>query len=79
MIRVLIKPAKRLFGGRRQWKFEIRAANGERIDPRDTYANREDAIRTIRELLGLTDMTFQHVELVLYDRFGNIEDRRKLR
>lgn len=36
MIRILVKPAKRLFTRRRQWTFEIRAANGRRIDPRDT-------------------------------------------
>lgn len=85
MIRVLVKPAKRLFGRRRQWRFEIRGANGERIDPRDTYANHGDVV-SIMELLftgeaeaaGLRE-PFEPVELVLYDRHGNIEDRRQLR
>jgi hypothetical protein len=74
MIRAIIKPSRSMFGGRRQWKFEIRATNGERIDPRETYANREDLIETLETLFG-----GQIVELVIMDRHGNVEDRRQLR
>lgn len=73
MNRILIKPAKRWFGGRRQWKFELRAANGERVDPRDTYANRPEAIAGIKSFL-----TDRPVEIVIYDRYGNVEDREML-
>jgi hypothetical protein len=76
MIRILVKPAKRLFTRRQQWTFEIRGANGERIDPRDTYNNRIDAI-------GVMETLFQKdgsgVELVIYDRYDNVEERRILR
>jgi hypothetical protein len=74
VITISIKPARRIFSGRNQWKFEIRAANGEPIDPRDTYANRGD-IETEMDALIRTDP----VELVFYDRNGNIEQRRVLR
>jgi hypothetical protein len=41
-----IKPAKRRFGRtpRKQWRFSITAANGKRIDPRDTLANVGDIL-----------------------------------
>jgi hypothetical protein len=75
MIRILIRPAKRLFTRRQQWTFEVRAAtNGERIDPRDTYNNRDDVIGAMRNLI------VEHpVELVVYDRYGNVEFRETLR
>lgn len=73
MNRLLIKPARRWFGGRQQWKFEMRAANGARIDPRDTYANRDEAAA------GVLNYRSEPLELVLYDRYGNVESREQLR
>lgn len=73
MIRVFVKPAKSLLR-RPQWKFEIRAANGERLDPRDTYNNRADAIATLNRLFS-----YEVVELVIVDRNGRTEDRRLIR
>ena len=73
-IRILIKPAKRLFTKRQQWTFEIRGSNGERIDPRDSYNNREDAIHSMCVLFG-----GEPVELVIYDKGGDVEERRHLR
>lgn len=73
MNRILVKPSKSWFGGRRQWKFELRAANGERIDPRDTYANRHEAANGIVEFLS------GPLELVLHDRYGEVEQRKPLR
>lgn len=52
MITVTVKPTRRMFAGRKQWKFEIRAANGERIDPRDTYANVGDIYTMLHALHG---------------------------
>lgn len=75
MIRILVKPAKRLFTARRQWTFEIRAANGERIDPRDTYHNRDDASRFWTKLITGNEP----VELVEYDQYGDVEKRIELR
>jgi len=72
---ILVKPAWRRFGGRLQWKFELRAANGRRIDPRDTYANRDEASAPLVELVSGTTP----VELVVQNRFGLVEDRIKLR
>jgi hypothetical protein len=51
MITVDIKPARRRFSNRKQWKFIITAGNGEPIDPRDTYANVGDIRDTMRALL----------------------------
>lgn len=69
--RILIRPAKRLFSRRQQWTFEIRGANGEPIDPRDTYANRVDIVYVWRKLLA------GPVEFVMYDRYGNVESRER--
>lgn len=74
-IRILVKPAKRMFGGRQQWKFEIRGPNGERIDPRDTYGNRNEASAPLEELVNGS----RPVELVTYDKAGNVETRIMLR
>lgn len=77
MISIRIKPSRSIFGGRGQWKFEIQAANGKRIDPRDTYANRGDIIDALRLLV-----TFPGggpVELEIQDRYGQVEERRLLR
>ena len=74
MIRVTIKPARRLFGGRNQWKFEITADNGERIDPRDTYANRGDIVDIVNRLVDEED-----VELVVMGRDGKVESSVRLR
>jgi hypothetical protein len=73
-IRILIKPAKRLFTKRQQWTFEIRGSNGEPIDPRETYNNRNDAIHSMCVLFG-----GEPVELVIYDKGGDVEERRILR
>lgn len=74
MICIVIKPAKRFFGGRRQWAFEIRAANGRLISDRDTYTNRPEAVAIMEKLIGS-----EPVELVVKDRFGEVEERRRLR
>jgi hypothetical protein len=73
--RILVKPARRLFAGRQQWKFELQAANGRRIDPRDTYSNRDEAGLPLDELALSNDP----LELVIYDRQGKIEERVMLR
>jgi len=70
MNRILIRPVKRWFSKRQQWTFEIRAANGERIDPRDTVFNRKDLIDGLRNLV-IDDQ----LEFVIYDRFDNVESR----
>jgi hypothetical protein len=75
MNRILVKPSKSWFGGRRQWRFELRAANGERIDPRDTYANRDEAAGGIVDFVSGADP----LELVIYDRYGEVESRTQLR
>ena len=54
MNRLIITPAKRRFGRRprKQWQWVIKAENGQRLDPRDTYANVDaiiDAVQSIRE------------------------------
>jgi hypothetical protein len=71
MNRILIKPVKRWFSKRQQWTFELRGANGEQIDPRDTYNNRMDARDAALAFRG-------PVELVIYDRFGEVESRELL-
>jgi hypothetical protein len=75
MNRILVKPSKSWFGGRRQWKFELRGANGELIDPRDTYTNRDEAASGITDFVAGPDP----IELVIYDRYGNEESRTQLR
>lgn len=42
VITIHVRPAKRRFSRRKQWKFAIVAGNNEPIDPRDTYANVAD-------------------------------------
>jgi hypothetical protein len=74
MILVNIKPAKSMLK-RRQWGFEIRGGNGERIDPRDTYNNRGDAVDIMEKLIGGDEP----VQLVIMDRYGEVEERRELR
>lgn len=73
-IRVLVRPVRRRFTRRTQWVFEIRGANGELIDPRDTYNNYVDLLDTMMAVFG-----DRPVELVTYDRFGNVDDRSWLR
>lgn len=74
MNRILIRPVKRLFSKRQQWVFEIRGANGERIDPRDTVFNRGELALTLSSLF-----VDDPLEMVLYDRHGNVERRETLR
>lgn len=50
MITVDIKPAKQRFSKRKQWKFEITAANGEPLHPNDTYANTGDIVTMLHAL-----------------------------
>ena len=47
--KIVVKPARRRFSGRKQWKATPYAANGEKLDFGDTYANVGD----IRALLAL--------------------------
>jgi hypothetical protein len=75
MIRVLIKPARRLFSRRQQWTFEIRGGNGDLVDPRETYYNRGDAITIMQKVFSFSEPA----ELVIYDRYGEVEERRPLR
>lgn len=42
MITIYVRPAKRRFSRRKQWKFSVVAGNHEPIDPRDTYTNVAD-------------------------------------
>lgn len=74
MTRIIVKPAKSLLK-RNQWAFEIRAANGRRVDPRDTYNNRPEASEWWERFVTGDEP----VELVIKDRYGNIEERRQLR
>lgn len=58
MITVDIKPARRRFGvpnKRKQWKFQIRCANGELLDLRDTYANVGD-IKDVIDILRSSEV-----------------------
>lgn len=74
MTRIIVKPAKRLLK-RNQWQFEIRASNGKLLDPRDTFNNRSEASEPWEQLITGDDP----VELVVMDRYGNVEERRQLR
>lgn len=74
MTRIIIKPAKSILK-RNQWVFEIRAANGRRVDPRDTYNNRPEASEWWEQFVTGDEP----VELVVQDRYGNVEERRQLR
>lgn len=71
---IIRKPSRSLFGGRRQWKFEVRSG-GRVIDPRDTYANRDEAGATLVDLVTGDGP----VVLITQDRFGNEESREVLR
>lgn len=73
MIRIIVKPARRIFGGRRQWRFEIRAANGRKIDPRDTYVNVGDIKTIARKLLTIGG---DSVVLEVHHRDGFVETER---
>lgn len=75
MIRVVIRPVTRIWARRQQWAFQILGANGEPIDPVDTYNNRGDLVRIIEKAFSFSEP----VELVVMDRFGNVEERRRLR
>lgn len=76
MIEIHIKPAKSPLK-RKQWKWEIRGNNNERIDPRDTYNNRQDAIDIMTKLI-VDDLSTQ-IELVVHDSDGAVERREVLR
>lgn len=74
--RVVVEPARRIFGGRGQYKFNIRRIeNGEPIDPRDTYANLADLIDQMGKLLA----SEIPVELVVLNRAQEVLIRRRLR
>lgn len=70
MNRILIKPARRWFSKRQQWTFELRAANGERIDPRDTIYNQPELIEALAGFF-ISDP----LEMVIYDRHGVVDKR----
>jgi hypothetical protein len=74
MNRILIRPVRRLFTRRQQWTFEIRAANGERIDPRDTYNNWRDISDFWLEFI-----LNQPAEIVLYGLDGEVAERATVR
>ena len=71
MITIDIRPAKRRFGGRKQWRFTIRAGNRELIDPRDTYANTRDITDVVRKLVA----SDEPVQVVTHNRGGIITER----
>lgn len=50
MNRLIITPARRRFGRRKQWQWVIKAENGRRLDPRDTYANVDAIINAVRSI-----------------------------
>ena len=51
-IRIVVKPSRRWFQGRGQWKWGIVAANGEPLDPRDTVPNTGDIENAMRSLVA---------------------------
>jgi len=55
VITIRVKPAKQRFSKRKQWKFQIIAANGEPLDPRETYANIEDIRTALTKLSNSTE------------------------
>lgn len=71
MITIDVTPTRRRFGGRKQWKFIIRAANNRCIDPRDTYANPADIRAIMTELVD----GGEPVELVTHDQGTIRRDR----
>ena len=73
--RIIVKPARRLFSRRQQWVFELRGANGEPIDPRDTVFNRAELIKTLEGFFREDDA----LELVVQDRHGIVVRRKMLR
>jgi hypothetical protein len=54
----------------------LRVARRQRqlIDPRDTYANRDEAASGITDFVAGPDP----IELVVYDRYGKVESREQL-
>lgn len=66
MIRINVRPVKRPFTRRRQWIYEFVAANGEKLDPRDTYNNQAELIDMVTQLVAGTEP----VELVVFDTDG---------
>lgn len=77
--RITVEPARRMFGGRGQYKFSVRRIeNNEPIDPRDTYANRAVLIGQMQSLVGSRDISIP-VELVVLNRRGEVLERMRLR
>lgn len=72
MIRIVVKPARRIFGGRNQWRFKIVAGNGRKIDPRDTYANTGD----ITDIMTKLTASQEPVTLEIHHRDGFVETER---
>lgn len=75
MITVTIKPVRRRFTRRLQWVYEFVAANGEKLDPRDTYNNRPELIDMVTMLVSGSDS----VALKVYDADGSYGYTRSLR
>ena len=67
MITIDVKPAKRRFSLRKQWKFTVTGGNNERIDPRDTYAN----IGDIRDIWTRIINSSEPVRLVVHYSNGS--------
>lgn len=68
-IRIVVKPSRRWFGGRGQWRFQIIAGNGEQIHPNDTYAN-------VGDIEDITTILFKSAVPVLFEvhrRDGSVE------
>lgn len=74
MNRIVIKPVKRWFSKRQQWTFDLVAANGEPIDPRETVFNRGELIRTLADFI-----VKEPVEVVCLNRHGQEAFRKPLR
>jgi hypothetical protein len=72
--RIVIKPVKCWFSKRQQWTFDLVAANGEPIDPRETVFNRGELVETLTSFI-----TTDPIELLVLDRAGVIAEQRVLR
>ena len=63
MITIAIRPARRWFGGRRQYRYCVLAGNGRKISDQDTFANVGD----IKDILTKLVASEEPVRLVYPD------------
>lgn len=67
MISIIVRPAKRRFSRRKQWKFSVVAGNHEPIDPRDTYTNVADIQSIWSRIVGGNEA----IKMVVHYRAGD--------